>query len=84
MGRGWYFLLQFYVDTVKKMALLQLVPGSPLQTLCLLIAGQPADVFAADATTDGGIPGAVNMPEQPAQVSFVTPISPLDHSMDSL
>ncbi|KAI3821843.1 hypothetical protein L1987_09416 [Smallanthus sonchifolius] len=55
---------QFYVDTVKKMALGQLVPGSPLRTLCLLIAGQPADVFAADATTDGGIPGAVNMSQQ--------------------
>ncbi|KAI3687229.1 hypothetical protein L1987_80923 [Smallanthus sonchifolius] len=55
---------QFYVDTVKKMALGQLVPGSPLRTLCLLIAGQPADVFAADATTDGGIPGAVNKSQQ--------------------
>ncbi|KAI3823799.1 hypothetical protein L1987_05241 [Smallanthus sonchifolius] len=58
---------QFYVDTAKKMALSQLVPGSPLRTLCLLIAGQPADVFAADATTDGGIPGAVNMSQQPTQ-----------------
>lgn len=62
-------LFQFYVDTVKKMALGQLVPGSPLRTLCLLIAGQPADVFAADATTDGGIPGAVNMSHQPTQVT---------------
>ncbi|KAM0061468.1 putative COPII coat assembly protein, Sec16 [Helianthus debilis subsp. tardiflorus] len=54
----------FYVDTVKKMALGQLVPGSPLRTLCLLIAGQPADVFATDATTDGGVPGALNMFQQ--------------------
>ncbi|KAI7742697.1 hypothetical protein M8C21_020704, partial [Ambrosia artemisiifolia] len=55
---------QFYVDTVKKMALGQLVPGSPLRTLCLLIAGQPADVFAADATSGGGFPGSVNMSQQ--------------------
>ncbi|KAL8216435.1 hypothetical protein R6Q57_023272 [Mikania cordata] len=58
---------QHYVDTIKKMALGQLVPGSPLRTLCLLIAGQPADVFAADATTDGGFPGAVNMSQHPTQ-----------------
>ncbi|MFS7996967.1 putative COPII coat assembly protein, Sec16 [Helianthus anomalus] len=55
---------QFYVDTIKKMALGQLVPGSPLRTLCLLIAGQPADVFAANATTDGAIPGAVTISQQ--------------------
>ncbi|XP_076881723.1 protein transport protein SEC16B homolog [Bidens hawaiensis] len=55
---------QSYVDTVKKMALGQLVPGSPLRTLCLLIAGQPADVFAADARTDGGVLGAVNVSQQ--------------------
>ncbi|KAK9075737.1 hypothetical protein SSX86_004066 [Deinandra increscens subsp. villosa] len=58
---------QFYVDTAKKMALSQLVPGSPLRTLCLLIAGQPADVFATDATAVGGGPGAVNMFQQPTQ-----------------
>nr|XP_043614014.1 protein transport protein SEC16B homolog isoform X2 [Erigeron canadensis] len=57
---------QFYVETVKKMAL-QLVPGSPLRTLCLLIAGQPADVFAADVTTDGVNPSAINMSQQPTQ-----------------
>jgi len=51
------------------MALGQLVPGSPLRTLCLLIAGHPGDVFAADATADGGIPGATNMfQQQPTQV----------------
>lgn len=37
---------QFYGETVKQMALQQLVPGSPLRTLCLLIAGQPAEVFS--------------------------------------
>jgi COPII coat assembly protein SEC16 len=36
------------VDTVKKMAHLHFVSGSPLRTLCLLIAGQPADVFNVD------------------------------------
>ena len=33
------------MDTVKKMAHFHFVSGSPLRTLCLLIAGQPADVF---------------------------------------
>ncbi|KAJ6827037.1 protein transport protein SEC16B-like protein [Iris pallida] len=41
---------KFYVDTVKKMAHRQFVSGSPLRTLCLLIAGQPADVFSADTS----------------------------------
>ncbi|CAN0842265.1 Protein transport protein SEC16B homolog [Linum grandiflorum] len=45
---------QFYVDTVKQMALRQLLPGSPLRTLCLLIAGQPAEVFSSNTRTDGG------------------------------
>ncbi|CAI9759454.1 unnamed protein product [Fraxinus pennsylvanica] len=58
---------QFYVETVKQMALRQLVVGSPLRTLCLLIAGQPADVFSADSTADSSMAGAVNMPQQPAQ-----------------
>lgn len=62
--------MQFYVDTVKQMALHQLVAGSPLRTLCLLIAGQPADVFYSDSTTDSSLPGAVNMPQQPAQVIY--------------
>uniref|UniRef100_A0A5B7AAT1 Protein transport protein sec16 n=1 Tax=Davidia involucrata TaxID=16924 RepID=A0A5B7AAT1_DAVIN len=59
---------QFYVDTVKQMALRQLVAGSPLRTLSLLIAGQPADVFSTDTTAYSGIPGAVNMSQQPAQL----------------
>ncbi|TYH81431.1 hypothetical protein ES332_D03G200000v1 [Gossypium tomentosum] len=44
---------QFYIDTIKQMALHQLVAGSPLRTLCLLIAGQPADVFSTGSTIDG-------------------------------
>lgn len=64
----WAFPMQFYVDTVKQMAVCQLVSGSPLRTLCLLIAGQPADVFSADTTSDSSIYGAVNMSSQPSQV----------------
>ncbi|KAL4344212.1 hypothetical protein S83_035383 [Arachis hypogaea] len=58
---------QLYVDTVKQMALRQLVAGSPLRTLCLLIAGQPAEVFSSDSST-GRDPSAFNMPEQSAQL----------------
>ncbi|XP_024996970.1 protein transport protein SEC16B homolog [Cynara cardunculus var. scolymus] len=61
---------QFYVDTVRNMALRQLVAGSPLRTLCLLIAGQPADVFSTDNRTDGGTAGAVNMFPQPVQAQL--------------
>ncbi|KAL1548995.1 protein transport protein SEC16B isoform X2 [Salvia divinorum] len=58
---------QFYVETVKQMALRQLMAGSPLRTLCLLIAGQPADVFSADSTAVNNMAGAVNVPQQPTQ-----------------
>ncbi|KAJ8538683.1 hypothetical protein K7X08_029979 [Anisodus acutangulus] len=57
---------QFYVETVKQMALRQLVAGSPLRTLCLLIAGQPADVFSVDSTAQSGM-SVVNAVQQPAQ-----------------
>ncbi|KAG4973018.1 hypothetical protein JHK87_029839 [Glycine soja] len=58
---------QFYVDTVKQMALRQLIAGSPLRTLCLLIAGQPAEVFSTD-TSISEHPGASNMAQQSSQV----------------
>ncbi|KAI9111036.1 hypothetical protein K1719_017911 [Acacia pycnantha] len=58
---------EFYVDAVKQMALRQLVAGSPLRTLCLLIAGQPAEVFSAD-TSVSGHPGVANFSQHPAQV----------------
>ncbi|KAK4422899.1 protein transport protein SEC16B [Sesamum alatum] len=58
---------QFYVETVKQMALHQFVAGSPLRTICLLIAGQPADVFSADNTTISSMVGVVNIPQQPTQ-----------------
>ncbi|KAK3434605.1 hypothetical protein EUGRSUZ_D02081 [Eucalyptus grandis] len=57
---------QFYVDTVKQMALIQMVPGSPLRTLCLLIAGQPAEVFSAD-TNPISAPVTTIMSQRPAQ-----------------
>ncbi|KAK6118960.1 hypothetical protein DH2020_047298 [Rehmannia glutinosa] len=57
---------QFYVETIKQMALRQFVVGSPL-TLCLLVAGQPAEVFSADSTAMSSMVGAVNTPQQPAQ-----------------
>ncbi|XP_004511687.1 protein transport protein SEC16B homolog [Cicer arietinum] len=59
---------QFYVETVKQMALRQLVAGSPLRTLCLLIAGQPAEVFST-GTSISGQPGAFNLPQQSEQVA---------------
>ncbi|MCD9646497.1 hypothetical protein HAX54_036369 [Datura stramonium] len=49
-----------------QMALQTLVAGSPLRTLCLLIAGQPADVFSVDSTAQSGMP-VVNAVQQPAQ-----------------
>ncbi|CAN4077335.1 unnamed protein product [Withania somnifera] len=55
---------QFYVETVKQMALRQLVAGSPLRTLCLLIAGQPADVFSIDSTVGMQVVNAVQQPAQ--------------------
>ncbi|EXC32401.1 Protein transport protein Sec16B [Morus notabilis] len=58
---------QFYSDTVKKMAVKQLIAGSPLRTLCLLIAGQPADVFS-NATTQSSLASSLNVFQQPAQV----------------
>ncbi|KAJ7011397.1 protein transport protein SEC16B [Populus alba x Populus x berolinensis] len=58
---------QYYVDTVKLMALHQLVAGSPLRTLCLLIAGQPAEVFSTDSNVHGGFPGDLSIPQQPVQ-----------------
>ncbi|CAM6048637.1 unnamed protein product [Sphagnum compactum] len=37
---------KFYTETATEMAKAQFVEGSPLRTLCLLLAGQPADVFS--------------------------------------
>ncbi|OMO59672.1 hypothetical protein CCACVL1_24700 [Corchorus capsularis] len=54
---------QFYVDTVKQMAIHQLVAGSPLRTLCLLIAGQPAEVFSTGTEVN-----SMDMSQQNAQL----------------
>ncbi|CAF2041865.1 protein transport protein SEC16A homolog isoform X1 [Brassica napus] len=58
---------QFYADTVKQMALRQLVPGSPLRTLCLLVAGQPAEVFSNGSTSGISVPGSVSAPQHQTQ-----------------
>ncbi|XP_074562101.1 protein transport protein SEC16B homolog, partial [Curcuma longa] len=57
---------KFYVDTVRKMAQHQLAFGSPLRSLCLLIAGQPADVFLPMENAVNSLPLA--SPMQPAKV----------------
>ncbi|XP_008786953.2 protein transport protein SEC16B homolog [Phoenix dactylifera] len=59
---------KFYVDTVKQMAHCQFVSGSPLRTLCLLIAGQPADVFSVDSSTNISFPGADSAAQQSTKV----------------
>ena len=62
--------MQFYGDTVKLMALKQLIAGSPLQTLCLLVAGRPADVFST-VSPSSNLPGYVNTPNQPGHVYII-------------
>ncbi|GMH21662.1 hypothetical protein Nepgr_023504 [Nepenthes gracilis] len=57
---------QFYGDTVKQMALYQLIEGCPLRTLCLLIAGRPADVFSNYTT--GITQSIASDVSQPAQI----------------
>jgi hypothetical protein len=52
------------------MALRQLVAGSPMCTLCLLIAGQPAEVFSSDSSNSGD-PSVFNRPQHPTQVILV-------------
>lgn len=59
---------KFYVDTVKQMAQRLLFCGSPLRTLCLLIAGQPADVFSTERSTNGSFSGTANGHEWPSEI----------------
>ncbi|KAK9716370.1 hypothetical protein RND81_06G228800 [Saponaria officinalis] len=74
-GQLWPFALilarelgdQFYADTVKQMAVSQLVAGSPMRTLCLLIAKRPEEVFSNNVMPAGNLPGAVAMSPQHAQ-----------------
>ncbi|VAH99830.1 unnamed protein product [Triticum turgidum subsp. durum] len=57
---------QFYADTVKKMAYCHFKSGSPLRTLCLLIAGQPADVFKPETPVDANY-ATLHRQQQPAE-----------------
>ncbi|CAD6338060.1 unnamed protein product [Miscanthus lutarioriparius] len=57
---------KFYADTVKKMAHYHFVSGSPLRTLCLLIAGQPADVFNFENPVNSG---SLYSPHQPVEAA---------------
>ncbi|KAL5224840.1 hypothetical protein ABZP36_011479 [Zizania latifolia] len=59
---------KFYVDTVKKMAYYHFISGSPLRTLCLLIAGQPADVFNVENPVDANY-GNLHRPQQSVEAT---------------
>lgn len=64
-----FLSLQFYGETVKEMALRQLIAGSPLRTLCLLISGQPADVFCSSDNSNS-LYVTEKISQQPSQVIF--------------
>ncbi|CAO2819857.1 unnamed protein product [Amaranthus hypochondriacus] len=74
-GQFWGFALvlarqlgeQFYADTVKQMAASQLVFGSPLRTLCLLIARKPEEVFSNSSVPPSNLYSATHMSPQPVQ-----------------
>ncbi|KAM0881536.1 hypothetical protein ACQ4PT_032909 [Festuca glaucescens] len=69
---------KFYADTVKKMACCHFVSGSPLRTLCLLIAGQQADVFSAEDPVDA------NYGTRQQQPPGGTPVGMLDDWQQNL
>ncbi|XP_068661776.1 protein transport protein SEC16A homolog [Aristolochia californica] len=62
---------QAYIDTLKQMSYRQLVPGSPLRTLFLLIAGQPGDVFSASTSVNAHLQGAVAPSQQSTQEMYI-------------
>lgn len=65
---AWQLGEKFYVDTVTQMAQQQFLPGSPLRTLCLLLAGQPAEVFSTNKLTSStSYSGTVNGMQQSDQ-----------------
>ncbi|GAB2252447.1 hypothetical protein Droror1_Dr00005294 [Drosera rotundifolia] len=75
-GQLWPFALilarelgeQFYLDTVKRMAFSQLMAGTPLRTLCLLIAKKPEDVFSNNSTAGNVVsPRSARMSPQSLQ-----------------
>lgn len=65
----WQVVLQFFCDTVTEMARRQFVSGSPLRTLSLLLAGQPAEVFAASSLQSGSPMGGGAAAGDQSQVS---------------
>ncbi|KAG9444336.1 hypothetical protein H6P81_015676 [Aristolochia fimbriata] len=75
-GQLWHLALvlalqlgeQAYIDTLKQMSHRQLVPGTPLRTLFLLIAGQPGDVFSANTSVNAHLQGAVAPSQQSTQM----------------
>lgn len=60
--------MQFFCDTVTEMARRQFVSGSPLRTLSLLLAGQPAEVFAAPSPQSGNPMGGVVAASEQSEV----------------
>eukprot|EP01018_Ginkgo_biloba_P038961 Gb_04674 [translate_table: standard] len=67
---AWQLGEKFYVDTVTQMAQRQFLPGSPLRTLCLLLAGQPAEVFSTNISTSSAynsFSGTLNGMQQSGQ-----------------
>uniref|UniRef100_A0A7I4DLP5 Protein transport protein sec16 n=1 Tax=Physcomitrium patens TaxID=3218 RepID=A0A7I4DLP5_PHYPA len=59
---------KFFCDTVTEMARRQFVSGSPLRTLSLLLAGQPAEVFAAPSPQSGNPMGGVVAASEQSEV----------------
>ncbi|GAB2274173.1 hypothetical protein Dimus_008941 [Dionaea muscipula] len=59
---------QSYADTVKRMAFSQLVGGTPLRTLCLLIAKKPEDVFSTNKADGISSPGYLRASPQPPRL----------------
>jgi hypothetical protein len=62
-------VVQFFCETVTQMARRQFVSGSPLRTLSLLLAGQPAEVFAAASLQSGSPMGGGGGGSAQSQVS---------------
>ncbi|KAL2901701.1 Protein transport protein SEC16A-like protein [Bienertia sinuspersici] len=84
-GQFWGFALilsrelgeQFYADTVKQMAVSQLAVGSPLRTLCLLIAKKPEEVFSNSVMPSSNVYGAAaHMSPHPVQSGYVANLAP--------
>lgn len=61
--------VQFFCDTVTEMARRHFVSGSPLRTLSLLLAGQPAEVFAASSLQLGNPMGGAVAASDQSQVT---------------